>query len=84
MDTDEIPEFTDKTENPTAKRFKSDTKIVKPLFKFKIKDLLEIPYDKSNDIFKFKNYNISFIMCGGKITDIFRDDTIFAFESEWS
>lgn len=85
MDSDDIPEITDKIvdepkDKPVIKRFRGEDREVKPLFKFRIKDLLGMNYDKSNDVFKFKNYNVSFIMCGGKISDIFRDDTIFSFE----
>lgn len=78
-DPDAIPEFTDTSEETATKRprFK-----IKPLFKFRIVDLLSIPYDKSNDSFKYKSYDVNLVMCGGKITDIFRDDIIFAFESK--
>ena len=87
MDLDEIPESTDKTsENPIVKQlgvFGEKPREVKPLFKFQIKDLLQMEYDKLDDVFKFKNYEVSFVSCGGSISDIFRDDIIFSFESNF-
>lgn len=78
-DPDAIPEFTDTSEETATKRPRLK---IKPLFKFRIVDLLSIPYDKSSDSFKYKSYDVNLVMCGGKITDIFRDDIIFAFESK--
>lgn len=72
----EIPEFTDKSE---VKRPKLN---VKPIFKLKISHLLNIVYDKINECFKFENNEVNIVMCCGRITDIFRDDSIFSFESK--
>lgn len=76
----QIPEYTDKN-NPN-KRQKVSTK---PLFKMKIADLqsLEHDPDPDADCFKFKNHDLSLVMCGGKITDIFRDDNLFSFERKY-
>lgn len=80
MDPDAIPEFTDNSEDIVVKRPRL---AIKPLFKLKIANLLTMPFDEASDSFKLKDHDVSLIMCGGKITDIFRDDTIFAFESKY-
>lgn len=46
----------------------------------KIGDLQSLEHDPAADCFKFKNHELSLVICGGQITDIFRDDYLFSFE----
>lgn len=56
--------------------------LVKALFKLKIVDLLEIPFNEENNEFMFKNKPVNLVMFGGKIENIYRDGSLFSFRGE--
>ncbi|KAK7604842.1 hypothetical protein V9T40_006028 [Parthenolecanium corni] len=71
----QIPEFAGKSNLSESQKLPT-----KLLFKMKIGDLHLLEYNSDADSFKFKNHNLSLVMCGGTISAIYRDDSCFSFE----